>query len=103
MVFINKKRISLSISLIYALFGGGIMKQIISVLFLLLFILSSCSNQIDETNEGTQIPNPAAVYCEQQGGTIRIEMDETGGQRGICILTDGMECDEWAYYRGECP
>jgi len=22
---------------------------------------------------------------------------------GICILPDGKRCEEWAYYRGECP
>jgi len=84
------------------LFGGGIMNKIISVLFLLLFILSSCSKQTDEMN-GQQIANPASVYCEAQGGTVRIEMDAAGGQIGICILPDGTECDEWEYYRGECP
>jgi uncharacterized protein len=76
------------------------MNKIISVLFLLLFILSSCSKQTDEMN-GQQIANPAAVYCEQQGGTLRIEQTEAG-QYGICVLPNGTECEEWAYYRGEC-
>jgi putative hemolysin len=49
-----------------------------------------------------QIANPASVYCEQQGGNLKI-VDTPDGQQGICKLKDGTECDEWAYFRGECP
>ena len=51
------------------------------------------------------IANPAAVYCTQQAGT-RYEIrtnSSTGGQYGVCILPDGTQCDEWAFYRHECP
>jgi putative hemolysin len=48
------------------------------------------------------LPNPAAVYCEEQGGRVEIRTDADGGQYGICIFADGSECDEWAFYRGEC-
>ncbi|MFA4855374.1 MAG: DUF333 domain-containing protein [archaeon] len=50
----------------------------------------------------TELPNPASVYCEEQGGSLRIE-DTEAGQVGICTLAGGTECEEWAYYRGECP
>lgn len=50
----------------------------------------------------TQIANPASVHCIEQGGTLRIET-EAAGQYGICTLPDGTECEEWAYFRGECP
>lgn len=53
-------------------------------------------------NEETTLANPASVYCEQQGGTLEI-VDETGGQVGMCTLSDGTVCEEWAYMRGECP
>jgi putative hemolysin len=46
-------------------------------------------------------PNPAAVYCEQLGGTTENRPSE-GGEAGWC-LKDGKECDQWALYRGECP
>src|SRR3989338_1561990 len=49
-----------------------------------------------------QLPNPASVFCEEQGGKVEI-VNEAGGQRGICVLADGTRCDEWAYFRGECP
>jgi putative hemolysin len=48
------------------------------------------------------LPNPASVYCEEQGGTLNIRTDASGGQAGFCLFADGSECDEWAYFRGEC-
>jgi putative hemolysin len=48
------------------------------------------------------LPNPASVFCEEQGGKIEIRTDASGGQAGACIFQDGSECDEWAFYRGEC-
>ncbi|MEM4215472.1 MAG: DUF333 domain-containing protein [Candidatus Anstonellales archaeon] len=47
------------------------------------------------------IPNPASVYCEQNGGKLEIR-DFVDGQKGFCIFPDGSECEEWAFYRGEC-
>lgn len=60
----------------------------------------STDNTQDTGN--TQIANPASVYCEEQGGTLSI-VDDEAGQRGICTLADGTVCDEWAYFRNECP
>lgn len=51
---------------------------------------------------GANMPNPASVYCKDQGGTVQIRTGADGGQVGICIFADGSECDEWAYFRGEC-
>jgi len=48
------------------------------------------------------MPNPASVYCEEQGGTVEIRTDADGGQMGVCVFADGSECDEWAFFRGEC-
>jgi putative hemolysin len=48
------------------------------------------------------LPNPALVYCEQQGYTNEIRTASDGSQSGVCIFPDGSECEEWAYYRGEC-
>jgi putative hemolysin len=45
--------------------------------------------------------NPASVYCVDQGYKLEIR-DEANGQVGYCIFPDGSECEEWAYYRGEC-
>jgi putative hemolysin len=48
------------------------------------------------------IPNPASVYCTQQGYKSEIRTAADGSQSGVCIFPDGSECDEWAYYRGKC-
>jgi hypothetical protein len=48
------------------------------------------------------MPNPASVYCEQNGNRLHIRTAADGSQYGICVFPDGSTCDEWAYYRGEC-
>lgn len=58
-------------------------------------LLAGCEKQ--------EIPNPASQYCLAQGGTHSIITAADGSQQGICTLPGGTECDEWAYYRKECP
>ena len=55
-----------------------------------------------EDAEAIGLPNPASAYCEEQGGQVEIRTDDEGGQYGMCIFEDGSECDEWAFFRGEC-
>ena len=50
----------------------------------------------------TGIANPASVYCINQGYNLSIRTDSDGSQTGYCIFPDGKECEEWAFYRGEC-
>ena len=52
--------------------------------------------------EGAGLPNPAAAYCQEQGYKYEIRTAADGSQSGVCIFPDGSECDEWAFYRGEC-
>jgi putative hemolysin len=47
------------------------------------------------------LPNPASGYCVDKGGKLEIR-NEKGGQAGYCVFSDGSECDEWAYFRGQC-
>jgi len=55
----------------------------------------------DNPAGGAGLANPASVYCEQQGGKLRIT-DTPEGQIGMCKLPSGEECEEWAYMRGIC-
>jgi len=48
------------------------------------------------------MPNPASAYCVEQGFKSEIRTAADGSQTGYCIFPDGSECDEWAYFRGEC-
>jgi putative hemolysin len=45
--------------------------------------------------------NPASVSCVDQGYKLEIR-DEAGGQVGYCVFPNGAECEEWAFFRGEC-
>jgi putative hemolysin len=65
----------------------------------ILIVLAACSAP---ATPQTDMPNPASVFCEQQGNRLEIRSAADGSQSGMCIFPDGSECDEWAYYRGEC-
>jgi putative hemolysin len=70
---------------------------IILCLLLAYFFIKKFSFQ----NDSSQIANPASVYCEDNGGILDIRSDEQGNQYGICLKNE-KECEEWAFYRGEC-
>ena len=53
------------------------------------------------TAEAAGLPNAASVHCADQGGKLDIRT-ETGGEVGYCIFSDGSECEEWAFFRGDC-
>lgn len=73
------------------------MKRMITFTIILMALTSCASPQ---TPAG--LPNPASVYCTQNGNKLEIRTATDGSQNGICVFPDGSECDEWAYYRGEC-
>ncbi|MFN2242683.1 MAG: DUF333 domain-containing protein [Anaerolineae bacterium] len=47
------------------------------------------------------LPNPASAHCEDQGYTVELRTGENG-TIGYCLFPDGTECEEWAFFRGEC-
>ena len=47
------------------------------------------------------MPNPASKFCRDQGYQLEMRTDASG-TTGYCVFPDGSECEEWAYYRGEC-
>jgi putative hemolysin len=70
-----------------------------------LILITACT--ATPTPTPTALPtlgmaNPASVYCEEQGNRLEIRTAPDGSQSGVCIFPDGSECDEWAYFRGEC-
>jgi putative hemolysin len=71
------------------------MKRVIP-LTIILMALAAC------TTPQANMPNPASVYCTQQGNRLEIRTAADGSQNGVCIFPDGSTCDEWAYFRGEC-
>jgi len=65
------------------------------------FEIEESIDSTDKVENGAQLANPASVYCEEQGGELEIR-DFESGQVGFCRFDDGSECEEWAFYRGEC-
>ncbi len=55
------------------------------------------------TASSSQIANPASENCVKQGGTVSIQKRGDGGEYGVCVFEDNMQCEEWAMMRGECP
>jgi putative hemolysin len=68
------------------------------VLALGLLCFCGCCPQTPDDGE---LANPAAANCEGQGYTVKLRTDENGAY-GVCIFPDGTDCEEWAFYRGEC-
>jgi len=62
--------------------------------------LTGCTEMDCENEVG--LANPAAVKCAEDGFEYEIREDAEGGQFGVCIDAEIRECDEWAYFRGEC-
>jgi putative hemolysin len=82
------------------------MKQLtIVTLVVIVLVLAACvplpASRATPTQGEAGLPNPASKYCVDRGGKLEIR-NETAGQAGYCVFTDGSECDEWAYFRGQC-
>jgi len=77
---------------------------VVSLIVLAIFI-TACGALSDSTDTPAEpeaeMANPASKHCADQGGRLEIR-DETDGQVGYCVFPDGSECEEWAFFRGEC-
>jgi putative hemolysin len=95
---------------------------VISWMMLVLLWLAACTSATDEAAAETDAPvkwpdptsphpefdqadvglaNPASLHCEEQGGRLEMRDDEKGSH-GVCVFEGGGECEEWAFWRGEC-
>jgi len=84
------------------------MKRILPSTIILL-ALAACTASKDQTPEPAvtgihkvNMPNPASVFCEQNGNKLEIHTAADGSQNGVCVFPNGNTCDEWAYFQGEC-
>jgi len=57
----------------------------------------------DQIARDTALSNPATVYCLEQGGKFTMNKTLDGSTEGLCVLPDNITCEEWAFYRGDCP
>ena len=47
--------------------------------------------------------NPCSQNCVNLGGQVTMAQRGDGGQYGICLFEDNLQCEECAMLRGECP
>jgi putative hemolysin len=84
------------------------MKRILPFTIILMALTACTALQVQTLEPAVtdmpqaNMPNPASVYCEQNGNKLEIRTADDGSQSGVCVFPDGSTCDEWAYYRGEC-
>ncbi|MFA5888692.1 MAG: DUF333 domain-containing protein [Candidatus Paceibacterota bacterium] len=79
------------------------MKKVYIVLILIIVGLGiSFAFNGQPKKDDVGIANPASVFCVEQGGRLDIRTDTNGGQTGFCVFEGGPECEEWAFFRGEC-
>ena len=57
--------------------------------------------QLLSKSEEPGLANPAAVYCQEQGGNLENRILD-GGTKSFCVFEDLSECEEWQFYRNEC-
>jgi putative hemolysin len=70
------------------------------ILVLGALVITGCATPTPAEPD-TGLANPASVYCEEQGYTLEMRAGENSTY-GVCIFPDGSECEEWAFFRGEC-
>lgn len=68
------------------------------VLMVAGLMMAGCVTEPDTPPQRIGMPNPASVYCGEQGGWLEIR-DEAEGQSGYCHLPDGRVIEEWTFYR----
>jgi putative hemolysin len=77
--------------------GRRNMKRLtVSTLLLAALVTGGCGPQ-----PAPDMANPASKYCADQGHRWK-SRTEAGGEVGYCLFPDGSECEEWAFFRGEC-
>ena len=74
-------------------------KALILALFFVFVV--TCTYSCKQKEDEVKLANPASVFCAENGGKTSIRI-ENYGDVGYCLFDDGTQCEEWAYFRGEC-
>jgi putative hemolysin len=54
-----------------------------------------------EPEKPVGLANPASTKCFEENLQMKKIM-KAEGEMTVCMFDDGTECEEWAYFRGEC-
>jgi uncharacterized protein len=74
----------------------------ILVVALGVFLFTATPTNAPSPEPAIGLANPASVLCQKAGGTLEA-VTTPAGESANCIFPSGERCDEWAFYRGECP
>jgi putative hemolysin len=66
-----------------------------------LLLMSGFSRQ-SYASDKVGMAGPASVYCAQSGYKPEIRTRPDGSQYSVCLFSDGKECEERTFFRGEC-
>jgi len=55
-----------------------------------------------EPQDNIGMANPAATNCLAKGGKLETRKNKNG-EYGVCLFDDNRQCEEWAFFRGQCP
>lgn len=61
-------------------------------------LIGGCTVSGPDPLRAIGLPNPASVYCIEQGGSLDIEQ-RAGGDVNICVQSDGTRIEEWKLYK----
>lgn len=53
-------------------------------------------------SDNVGMANPASVHCKKSGYKLETRTRPDGSQYSVCMFSDGKECEQWAFFRGEC-
>jgi uncharacterized protein len=71
-------------------------------LVVLMLAGAACGPVVTATPTSVAMANPASVFCEANTGRLDLRTAADGSVSGVCVFPDGTECEEWAFFRGEC-
>jgi putative hemolysin len=83
---------------------------VIAIVFVLL-IAAGCATflqkqisliSLDNTGSKVMVANPASQNCINKGGRLEIRKNKIG-EYGVCLFEDNRQCEEWTFFRGQCP
>lgn len=67
-------------------------------LLAVLILLAGCAPTREPAAPVIGMANPASVSCIDNGGRSEIR-NTPAGQIGVCVFSDGRQCEEWALFR----
>ena len=70
------------------------------ILAVLIAVVAALSGY--EAAAQATLANPASQNCVAKGGKLAIEKNPKGGEYGVCVFADNLQCEEWAMLRGQC-